>query len=161
MTFTSLASNLVPSDGNNATDVFLRDTCIGSGAGCMPQTIRVSVDSNGVEPNDASDLSTLSANGRYVAFSSNASTLLATPDANGTSDIFLRDTCFTATNCTPSTVHVTWAGSFAGATDPMTFWSPLALSYDGRIAAWAADQPGIVPNDTNARRDVFLSNTGL
>ncbi len=219
--FSSVASTLLATADTNArSDVFLRDTCLGASGFCAPSTIRVSVSSAGQEANGASLGPGISADGRFIVFESTANNLV-TGDLNGVGDIFIhdacmgapgctpsttrvslttagaeanganqdtiitpdgrfvgwtttganlmpaqmggvvRDTCRGATNCTPSTVHVTRAAAFPGAIDPMTFWSPLALSHDGRVAAWVADQPGIVPNDTNARRDVFLSKTGL
>ncbi len=84
--FSSDATNLVDDDGNNESDVFLHDRVTGI-------TIRVSVDSAGVQGNERSylaSLSALSADGRYVAFYSRATTLVA-DDTNDAADIFVRD----------------------------------------------------------------------
>src|SRR5262249_11977054 len=64
--FDSLASNLFPGDTNGRPDVFVRDLLTGT-------TNLVSVDSNGVQGNTDSFLPSLSADGRFVAFSSLAS----------------------------------------------------------------------------------------
>jgi hypothetical protein len=83
VTFTSYASDLVAGDTNGASDVFVydRDT---------HQTTRVSVDSAGGEGNDFSYSPSISADGRYVTFQSNASDLVA-GDTNGTRDVFVYD----------------------------------------------------------------------
>ena len=91
--FESLATNLVMGDTNFFVDIFVRDTCVGGPAGCTPSTIRVSVDSAGTEGNGASVRPTISADGRFVAFSSAASNLVA-GDTNGVWDVFLAPTGF-------------------------------------------------------------------
>jgi hypothetical protein len=64
----------------------------------------------------------ISADGRYVAFLSSASNLVAS-DTNSAADAFVRDTCAGAASCTPSTqlVSVTTGGTQAnGATTSAT-----------------------------------------
>src|SRR5215469_5539991 len=81
--FESAASDLVADDTNNANDVFLRDVVGGA-------TYLVSVATNGACGNDVSRGSTLSPDGRFVAFTSAASNL--TPDdTNGIPNVFVRD----------------------------------------------------------------------
>ena len=84
--FISGASNLVPGDTNGRWDVFVHDRQTG-------QTTRVSVASDGRQGNDDSCYQTspaLSADGRYVAFDSNATNLVP-GDTNGVQDIFVHD----------------------------------------------------------------------
>jgi len=81
--FYSLASNLVDDDTNNTNDVFVHDRKTG-------QTERISVDSNRTQANGGSFNSSLSADGRAVAFYSNATNLVS-GDTNGTDDIFVAD----------------------------------------------------------------------
>ncbi len=81
--FYSDASNLVAGDTNGARDVFVRDLQTG-------ETTRVSVSSSGAEANGDSFAPALSADGRYVAFSS-AGTNLVDGDTNDANDIFIRD----------------------------------------------------------------------
>src|SRR6266704_2823299 len=57
----SLATNLVAVDTNGDRDVFVHDLTAG-------QTVRVSVDSVGVQGNFGSFVPSLSANGRWVGF---------------------------------------------------------------------------------------------
>src|SRR6266540_522146 len=84
--FHSLASNLVDGvdgDTNNTYDVFVHDRQTG-------QTTRVSVDSNDTQANGGSFNVSLSADGRAVAFYSNATNLVS-GDTNGTDDFFVAD----------------------------------------------------------------------
>jgi trimeric autotransporter adhesin len=100
--FLSSARNLVDSDTNGATDVFVRDTCAGAPSGCTPSTQRVSVATSGMQANGASSAATISSTGRYVTFESAATNLGAT--SSSTTGLFLRDTCAGAgTGCVPST----------------------------------------------------------
>jgi Tol biopolymer transport system component len=90
--FTSFASNLVADDGNGQPDVFVRDLDAG-------RTVRANVDTAGGDSGfadfggrlfpDSPDV--LSADGRYVAFESAASDLVAGDDDGGQHDIFVRD----------------------------------------------------------------------
>lgn len=81
--FQTFASNLVAGDTNGANDVFLRDRR-------DDVTTRVSVGSGGTQGNNSSSLPVISAHGRYVAFESRASNLVA-GDTNGVRDVFVRD----------------------------------------------------------------------
>ncbi len=85
VSFQSQASNLVPDDTNSSAfnDVFLRDRQAGT-------TIRASVSTTGEQGNNTSNNSSVSADGQRVLFTSSANNL-ATPDINGTTDVFLRD----------------------------------------------------------------------
>ena len=84
--FASNATNLVPNDLNGSIDVFVHDRLTG-------RTTLESVDSNGVQANGPSVEPTLSADGRYVAFWSNADNLVPASiyDFNMAADVFLRD----------------------------------------------------------------------
>lgn len=117
--FVSDASNLVPSDDNAAADVFLRDTCTGApqNSGCIPGTTRISLGPGGAEANGASASPSISPDGRFVAFESAATNLVAgspIPLPGAAAGTFLRDTCFGATGaCTPSTTVLTITSSTA------------------------------------------------
>jgi hypothetical protein len=86
--FNSNASNLVDGDTNGAWDVFVRDRTLGS-------TMRASVSTDGTQGNNTPSLDpglfpSISAEGRFVAFSSKATNLVRR-DTNGSEDVFLRD----------------------------------------------------------------------
>jgi Tol biopolymer transport system component len=81
--FESVASNLVPGDANAASDIFVRDRNNGA-------TERVSLSGSGQQANGDSYGSAISADGRYVAFRSQASNLVS-GDTNGVLDEFVYD----------------------------------------------------------------------
>jgi Tol biopolymer transport system component len=81
--FESVASDLVPGDTNNTSDVFLRDLVLGT-------TTLISVSTNGGVCSGRSQDSVMTPDGRFVAFSSAANNLVA-GDTNGIPDIFVRD----------------------------------------------------------------------
>ena len=81
--FTSASAKLVPGDTNGRRDVFVRDLATGT-------TTLVSTGLNGLPANNDSDDASISADGRYVAFGSLASNLVA-GDTNSFSDVFVRD----------------------------------------------------------------------
>jgi Tol biopolymer transport system component len=81
--FESAASNLVPGDTNGASDVFVHDRATGA-------TTRVSVTSGGAQANGGSFDPAISADGRFVAFNSDASKLVS-GDTNGKFDVFVHD----------------------------------------------------------------------
>jgi len=141
--FTSSATNLVASDTNGQSDIFLHDTQLGT-------TTRVSVDSVGAEGDFySSGTPSISSDGRYIAFTSSATNLVA-GDANGQSDIFLHDT----QNNTTTRVSVDSAGLEAGGISD----SP-SISSDGRYIAFASHATNLVASDTNGQSDIFLHDT--
>jgi Ca2+-binding RTX toxin-like protein len=90
--FWSEATNLVPGDTNNARDVFVHDRdADGDGVFDEPganTTVRVSVSNAGAQGDGRSEDPHLSADGRFVAFWSKATTLVP-GDTNSTDDIFV------------------------------------------------------------------------
>jgi Tol biopolymer transport system component len=81
--FESFASNLVPGDNNNASDIFVRDVVKGT-------TLLVSASTSGSVGNRTSKNAVFSHDGRYVAFASLASNLVP-GDTNRLQDVFVRD----------------------------------------------------------------------
>jgi len=144
--FTSYASNLVPGDTNGQRDVFVRDRLTGS-------VERVSVDSSGLQGNSASSRSSISADGRYVAFRSNGSSLVA-GDTNGKSDIFVHD------RQTGITERVSVDSSGVQTNGYSNYPS---ISADGRYVAFESDASNLVSGDTNGIWDIFIHDrqTGL
>ncbi|TAH16985.1 MAG: calcium-binding protein, partial [Oscillatoriales cyanobacterium] len=99
--FRSSASNLVPGDTNNTDDIFVRDLSTNT-------TTRVVVYSAGNQQNGYSNTPSISADGRFVTFDSDASNLVP-GDTNNTQDIFVADTSSTpnAINGTPGNDYLT------------------------------------------------------
>jgi archaellum component FlaF (FlaF/FlaG flagellin family) len=137
--FSSLASNLVPGDTNGGYDVFVRDQQTAT-------TTRVSVGDNGAESDSWSFTPKLSADGRYVTFTSDGSNLVA-GDTNGVRDVFVRD----RQTGTTTRVNVTSDGTQANGGSYY-----VAMSADGRYVAFDSYASNLVPGDTNGVRDVFV-----
>ncbi len=138
--FTSSSYRLVPNDTNGQTDVFVRDRQTGT-------TERVSVDSSETQANGSSSGATsISSDGRYVAFVSSASNLVA-DDTNATDDIFVRD------RETGTTELVSMDGSGTQANGAS---SAPSISSDGRFVAFRSVASDLVEDDTNGHLDVFV-----
>lgn len=67
---------------DNGSNVYVHDTCIGAGAGCVPNSFLVSRVVGGAGGNDASDFARISADGFYVVFGSRATNLVLTGNNN-------------------------------------------------------------------------------
>ena len=137
--FESSASNLVAGDTNGQRDVFVRDMSTGT-------VVRVSVDSDEVEGDSISSDPSISADGRYVAFASNASNLVA-GDTNSAYDVFVRD--LTATTTVRVSVDSLGVQGNADSYDP-------SISSDGRFVAFESNASNLVAGDTNSAYDVFV-----
>ncbi|MFJ5693865.1 DNRLRE domain-containing protein [Arthrobacter sp. NPDC093125] len=139
--FESTASNLVPGDTNNSSDVFVHDRNTGS-------MERVSVAGDGTQANGTigSSWPAISADGRYVAFQSFAPNLVP-GDTNGQDDVFVHD------RVTGSTERVSVASDGTQGDDKSFF---PAISGDGRYVAFQSLAPNLVPGDTNNDTDVFV-----
>ena len=140
--FHSSASNLVAGDTNGCEDIFVHDRQTG-------QTTRVSVASDGSEGNYHSNSPSLSADGRYVAFASGASNLVA-GDTNNTYDIFVRDRSASET----FRVSVAWAGNPSANSNGSS--NNPSLSADGRYVAFWSGASNLVAGDTNGDYDIFM-----
>jgi Tol biopolymer transport system component len=137
--FRSRATNLVPDDTNEATDVFVHDRATGV-------TERVSVGADGSEGDGDSLFSAISEDGRFVAFASDATNLVA-GDTNGVRDVFVRDRVAGTTE----RVSVATDGAESDA-EPQY----VDLSGDGRFVVWASAASTLVADDPNPDVDVFL-----
>ncbi len=137
--FESDATNLVLGDTNGAADIFVRDLLTG-------RTTRVSVDSLGRQANGASFNAAISADGRFVAFESDATNLVL-GDTIGKRDIFVRDLT------TSSTTRVS-VDSAGGQANGASF--NAAISADGRFVAFESNATNLVQGDTNGVADIFV-----
>jgi Tol biopolymer transport system component len=145
--FLSAASNLVPGDTNGTSDVFIHDRQTGT-------TERVSVATGGAQANGSSSYSfptsPLSADGRFVAFFSMASNLVA-GDTNGYADVFLRD----RQSGTTERVSLGTAGVQGN-----QFSSYPSITPDGRFVSFYSSASNLVAGDTNGFYDVFVRDRG-
>ncbi len=149
--FVSWASNLVGDDGNDLSDIYVYDRETKS-------TTRVSVDLQGGDPNNHSNFPDISADGRYVAFTSWASNLVE-DDGNGniiidgyeSSDVFV----FDRKRGTTSRVSVDIHGG-----DPNGSSGGAAINANGRYVSYYSRASNLVEGDGNGDYDVFIRDRG-
>ncbi|WP_370978721.1 dockerin type I domain-containing protein [Agaribacterium sp. ZY112] len=138
--FTSPASNLVPGDNNGFDDIFIYDLA-------SSQIQRVNVNSQNIEAmNGPSFGAELSADGRFVVFTSNADNLVSN-DNNGHDDIFIRDT----QESTTSRVNVSSSGQQANSHSEAP-----SVSSNGRYVSFMSRASNLVNNDNNGFEDIFV-----
>ena len=137
--FQSIATNLVSGDTNGTQDIFVHDRQTG-------QTTRVSVASDGTEGNSGSLAPSISADGRYVAFQSQANNLVS-GDTGFITDVFIHD------RQTGVTTRVSIA--FDGTEANNESFAP-SISADGRYMAFESDATNLISGDTNSTRDIFI-----
>ena len=141
MAFSSSASNLVAGDTNPIEDVFVRNLLTG--------TIRlVSATSSGASGNNRSYNPVISADGRYVAFTSGDNNLAA-GDTNASEDVFVRD-LVTGTTRLVSSTSIGVSGNNAS-------YSPV-IGADARYVAFHSRASNLVAGDANGTEDVFVRN---
>ncbi len=146
--YESLAPNLVPDDTNGGLfgrDIFVYNRRTG-------ETVRASVSSTGEETYTyaSNENPAISADGRFVAFSSSASNLVE-GDFNGCSDVFVHDLL------SRETFRVSVSSSGEGGAD----WSARpAISADGRRIAFESRAGNLVAGDTNEYVDIFVNDRG-
>lgn len=138
--FTSAADDLVANDNNGTTDVFLRDRG-------RTNMLLVSRTSTGAAGNGVSRNPIISADGRYVAFESEASNLVP-GDGNGKIDVFVYDSLHQLTEL----ISVNASGN--GSADGDSF-APK-FSADGRTIVFVSTADDLTGNDTNRTGDVFI-----
>jgi Tol biopolymer transport system component len=137
--FSSVATNLVAGDTNLESDEFVHDRESG-------QTVRVSVDSAGGEGNGASRFGSISADGRFIAFTSVASNLVAN-DTNGVGDVFVHD------RLTGQTERVSLSSLGAQGNNHCGLAS---ISADGRWVAFETEATNLVAEDENGTLDILV-----
>ncbi len=137
--FESEATNMLFWDTNNHNDVYVRDFTANS-------TVRASATWNGLEGNAGSLRPSISPNGLFVAFESQASNLV-NGDTNYQNDIFLRDLAGGFTH----RISI----STAGAQGNMRSFEPQ-FSGNGRYVCFMSEAKTLIPGDTNNFTDVFV-----
>lgn len=137
--YASLADNLVEQDTNQKMDIFVFDRQDGR-TECLTR-----------QADGHSYNATISANGRFVAFVSQAENLVP-GDNNGLEDVFVHD----------RQTGNTWRASVDGQGRQAEGRSGSpAISGDGRFVAFESVASNLVPGDDNAATDVFLRDNWL
>ncbi len=138
--FSSAATNLIANDTNGSDDVFVRNRRAHT-------TQRVSVSSAGAQGNGGTYNSSISAGGRYVAFTSQPSTLVS-HDTTGFADIFVRD------RKTDKTRLVSLSSSGAQGNNGSFLVDP-AITPDGRFVAFGSIATNLIAGGTTGEQ-VFV-----
>ncbi len=141
--FSSRATNLVAGDTNNTDDIFVHNRLTGV-------TTRVSIASDGTQANGGSGHPSFSIDGRFVAFQSGATTLVA-DDTNNAEDIFVHDRQTGNT----TRVSVVSLNGFQSNGDSFNHYD-RSISADGRFVTFSSDATNLVNIDTNNAKDVFV-----
>ena len=151
---------------NEISQILLRDTCVQATKECSPSTQNVSVSPEGSFGNADSHHVSMTADGRYIAFSSAASNLV--PNSPAGRQVYLRDTCQgAATACKPSTslISIDEEGKLAGSEAILP-----SISSSGRFVAFLAITPSRAPLSSKGNvltspnsgiRQVFVRDTCL
>jgi Tol biopolymer transport system component len=141
--FVSRAKNLSPAAKSGRLEIYVRDMTTGA----VTLVSRASGADGAVAEFDARDPS-ISADGRYVAFTSFAEDL--SPDDAASNDIFVRDLA------TATTILVSRASGIAGAAADKESFEP-SISADGRHVAFESHADNLSPDDThNDTPDIFV-----
>lgn len=139
--FESVASNFAVDDTNGVSDIYLR-----SRQGST--TERVSISSSGVEGNSGSFHPSVSADGRFVVFESDADNLVD-GDTNGMSDIFLRD------RQEGLTLRISVTSGELGVEANGNSYRP-SISADGRFVVFESTANNLAAGDGNGVSDIFV-----
>ncbi|MFD8494201.1 TolB family protein [Amycolatopsis sp. NPDC059657] len=139
--FQSFASNLVPGDTNNASDIFVRDRQLGTLTRANVTAYGGQADAGGYEPS-------ISADGRFVAFTSNARTLVPGRENEGL-DVYVKDLRTGKLTVASRTPEGVWA-------DNVSYLAEIAA--DGRSVVYFSVGSNLVPGDVNGAPDVFRTD---
>lgn len=143
--FQSMAGNLSTTLASGSGNIYVRDRQSGT-------TELASVSSSGVPGNSHSDQPRISADGRYVAFSSHAGNLIPN-DTNGGWDVFVRD----LGSDTTARASVTSAGAQMTGVNSLDYRSiPVAISANGACIGLCTRVSNLISGDTNSAEDVFV-----
>jgi WD40 repeat protein len=144
--FESQATNLVANDTNGYYDVFIHIRSTGV-------TKLMSAASSGTQGNNTSFGASISADGKVVAFHSDASNLVA-GDTNNKQDVFVHDRNTGITE----RVSVDSSGKQGNGAS-----YTASISSDGNVVVFESDATNLVSGDTNGFKDVFVHDrtTGI
>ena len=169
--FSSSATNLV-SDAPSGRQVYVRDTCVGATGSCTPETALVSKDESGALVGTESVLPSISGSGRFVAFVAVTPTHATNQAAaqsqgaaagsaanSGYRQVFVRDTCVGASNCTPKTTRISLQPGDTSSTDGKPA-GPAVSGSGANVAVPGADTATIFAHGVAVDDRVFLAVTG-
>ncbi len=145
--FDSLAKNLSADDGDTYQDVFVRDTATNTTTLVSRQTGTAAMNGGNGDSSEPS----ISADGRFVAFISNAQNLSG--DDVTDYDVFVRDT---VNNTTTLVSRQTGTAPMNGA-DGLS--AGASISADGRLVAFSSNGDNLSADDVNSVPNIFVRDT--
>lgn len=148
----SQSMRIIKSSINILIVSFVTTSCVAIPAGAYQTTLsRISTTASGSEANATSLEPSISSNGKFVAFASDASNLVSS-DTNNKVDIFLKEIK------TNKVIRVSVASDGVEANNGS---SNPAVSRDGRYITFSSEASNLVDNDTNNTADIFVYDTKL
>lgn len=136
---------LTPADTNLVPDIYVRDVVANT-------TTLVSLAGNGASANGINDAPRISANGRYIVFTSQATNLDGIADTNGGADVFVRD-------LVAGTTQRASLSSSGGLAQGIA--ARPTISGNGRFVTYESTAANAVATDTNAMADAFVYDRTL
>jgi hypothetical protein len=149
VTFVSRAADLVSPAVNHGVIALRRDNVYVRDLTSGVTTLVSRNFAGNLDGNSNSNFPSISADGRYVAFVSSASDLVANDTNGGTSDVFVRDLQANAITL----VSQATGTSGVGGNRPSSF---AVISGNGQFVVFESDADGLAPNDTNTTHDLFI-----
>jgi hypothetical protein len=163
VSYTSAATNLINGVVPSFTQIYRTTTCIAGLVNCVPAITLVS-SNDGVTPaNGPTSESSMTSDGRYLAFASAATNLVQTA-SSGVQQIFVRDTCGTLTSgCTAATSLVSIANDNVtpgnALSEEPTINSTSSGAGDAQYVAFASLSTNLAANISNGFENAFVRNT--
>ena len=172
--FASISGNLLTNQTNSASEIYLRDTCLGVGS-CTPTTFALAISASGGVPNGPSSEPTLDSSGTDVAYTSLATNLVNyvnVSPGSSVSQIYWQPACSGSTG--PCSLSTTTTGSTTATSTPVLVsiaadsvnpgngnsYNP-SISADGRYVAFVSLATNLVSNVQvdGVTPQVFLRDT--
>lgn len=142
--FESIAQNIVSEDNNEASDIFVRDRD-------TEEVKRVSITSDNRQATGGSYNPSISADGNYIAFESDAA--LVSEDTNNTTDIYVR-------NVQEGTTEIVSVDADNSIVDSNDNSSEPSISADGRYIVFKSEAK-LVPRDTDNSSNIYVRDLEL
>ena len=158
VSFTSKADNLGLSAPNagGGTEIFERSTCFHAATTCAAATTLIS-SPDGIAPaNAASIQSSISQEGRFIAFASGATNLIA--GVGPVQQIYRRDTCIgqTSAACKPSILLISTPN---GTSQAVALAEHPSMDPTGQFVAFASLASNLSPDAANGVENIYVRNT--
>ncbi|MDE3110001.1 MAG: PD40 domain-containing protein, partial [Acidobacteriota bacterium] len=172
--FASTSTNLLQNQGNAASAIFVRDTCLssttttGGASSCFPSTLLTDLGINNAQPNGPADQPSIDGTGAHVAYTSTATNLVSYASVDGIHrQVYWQSTCTSgsgSTGCSASGVSGT-AALVSVAADGVTpgngdSHNPV-ISPDGQYVAFVSLATNLVSGVTvdGVTPQVYIRNT--